>query len=330
MMHGVNQEFRRSVDVGQHIGVELEEAQVQARAAWYYYVGGLTQQEVADRLGITRLRVNRIIGQARADGLVHIDIRLPLSSCVELEQRLVARYGLHAASVVPSVDDELVQTQIIGEASGVLLQPLLYDGIRLGIGYGGSLRAAVRRLKGVRMPKSRIIALMGGLVTGSELNSFEVCGEFVRQLGGSCAYITAPIYCPTAEARAALIDHGGIADALAEARKSDIALISCGSIDNNAVLDHHDSFSRHRADLKAAGAVGSILGTFVNDRGDVVDHSLNACVMALTLNELKSIPRRILLTNGLKKLAVTRAALNARLVDTLVTDESVAQALLAV
>lgn len=317
------------VDVGQHMGGELEEAQVQARAAWYYYVGGLTQQEVADRLGITRLRVNRIIGQARADGLVHIDIRLPLSTCVELEQQLVARFGLQAASIVPTVEDELVQSQIIGEASGVLLQALLHDGVRLGIGLGAPLRAAVRRLKGTRMPKSRIIALMGGLVTGSDLNSFEVCGEFVRQLGGTCTYITAPIYCPTAEARAALVNHGGIADALAEARKSDIALISCGAIETNAVLDHHDSFSQHRADLKAAGAVGDILGTFINERGAIVDHPLNSCVMALTPQELQAVPRRILLTNGLDKLAVTRAALRARLIDTLVTDESVAQALLA-
>lgn len=329
MTYSVNQEFPRPMDIARHMGVELEEAQVQARAAWYYYVGGLTQQEVADRLGITRLRVNRIIGQARADGLVHIDIRLPLSNCVELEQELVTRFGLRAATVVPSVDDEAVQCQIIGEASGVLLQPLLYDGVRLGVGLGRSLRAAVRRLKGARMPKSRIIALMGGLVTGSELNSFEVCGEFVRTLGGSCTYITAPIYCPNAEARAALVNHGGIAEALAEARACDVAVISCGSIEATNLLDHHDAFGRHRCTLQAAGAVGEVLGSFINERGEVVDHTLNTCVMALSLHELKSIPRRILLTNGLAKLAVTRAALRAGFVDTLVTEEVVAQGLLA-
>ena len=56
------------------------EAQLQARVAWYYYVGGMTQQEIADRLDLTRVRVNRIVGHARAEGLVHIDIRLPLAS----------------------------------------------------------------------------------------------------------------------------------------------------------------------------------------------------------------------------------------------------------
>lgn len=73
---------------------DWSEAQLQTRAAWYYYVGGLTQQEIADRLGITRLRVNKIVGQARADGLVRIEIKMPFASCVALEEKLKARFAL--------------------------------------------------------------------------------------------------------------------------------------------------------------------------------------------------------------------------------------------
>jgi DNA-binding transcriptional regulator LsrR (DeoR family) len=319
----------RQFDPGAPLEIDLDEAQIQARAAWFYYVGGLTQQEVAERLGITRLRVNRIIGQARADGLVQIDIRLPLSSCVELEQKLVARFGLVAASVIPTISDSQAQAQIIGEAAGVLIQPLLKDGIKLGIGFGTSLKAAVRRLRSVRMPKSRVIALMGGLVTGSETNSFEVCAEFVRTLGGTCSYITAPIYCPSADARMALTAYGGIADALGEARQSDLALLSCGALSSTSLLHHHDVFGQHRAGLEAAGAVGEILGTFIDAQGRVVDHPLNERVMALHPSHLKSVPRSVLLTNGMAKLPVTRAVLRGGYIDTLVTEEAVAQALLA-
>lgn len=329
MTYGSNQANIRQFDLATPIELELDEAQIQARAAWFYYVGGLTQQEVAERLGITRLRVNRIIGQARADGLVQIDIRLPLSSCVELEQKLAARFGLVAASVIPSISDTQAQAQIIGEAAGVLIQPLLKDGIRLGIGFGTSLKAAVRRLHNVKMPKSRVIALMGGLVTGSETNSFEVCAEFVRTLGGTCTYITAPIYCPNAEARTALTTHGGIADALDEARRADLAILSCGALCSTSLLDHHDVFGQYRASLQAAGAVGEILGTFIDEHGKVVDHPLNERVMALHPDHLKSLPRSILLTSGMTKLPVTRAVLRGRYIDTIVTEEAVAEALLA-
>ena len=65
---------------------DLAEAQIQARACWYYYVGAMTQQEIADRLGLTRLKVNKLLGQARQDGLVSVEIKLPLANCVALKR----------------------------------------------------------------------------------------------------------------------------------------------------------------------------------------------------------------------------------------------------
>ena len=133
---------------------DISETQIQARVTWYYYVGGLTQQEIADRLGLTRNRVNRIVGQARADGLVRIEVRLPLANCVALEERLKARYELDDVAVVPSTSDPAVQQQVIGEAAGIMLESLLRDEIGLGVGWGRTLRAAGRRLTARRLPGS--------------------------------------------------------------------------------------------------------------------------------------------------------------------------------
>jgi DNA-binding transcriptional regulator LsrR (DeoR family) len=68
--------------------IETEEytsqAQIQARVVWYHYVGELDQQEIADRMGLTRNRANRLVGPARADGLARTEVRLPLANCVAL------------------------------------------------------------------------------------------------------------------------------------------------------------------------------------------------------------------------------------------------------
>src|SRR5438552_9559961 len=37
------------------------EEELQARVAWYYYVGNLTQQQIATRIGSNRVRVNRLL-----------------------------------------------------------------------------------------------------------------------------------------------------------------------------------------------------------------------------------------------------------------------------
>lgn len=304
------------------------EAQVQTRAVWYYYIGGLTQQEIADRLGLTRLRVNKIVGQARADGLVRIEITMPFASCVALEEKLKARFALDEVSVVPSVADPDTQQQVIGEAASLMLAPLLKDGIGLGVGWGRTLREAARRMRVHRYPASWVTSLMGGLTRGSGTNTFEVVTEFARLLGAECYYVAAPIYCPSVESRSTLLTHYGLAEVMRRAREGNIALLSCGDLSSRSLLASTHIVAECLDDLRAAGAVGDILGTFLDEYGRAVSHPLNQRVMALSPQELKIYPVSILASGGISKLVIIRAILNARYIRRLVTDESVAEALL--
>ena len=80
----------------------LAEKQTEVRAAWLYFMEGLTQAEIARRLGTTRLRINRILVDARRNGLVGITLNSELASCVEVEQQLIRDFKLKAAIVVPT------------------------------------------------------------------------------------------------------------------------------------------------------------------------------------------------------------------------------------
>ena len=306
---------------------DWSEAQIQTRAAWYYYVGGLTQQEIADRLGLTRLRVNKIVGQARADGLVRIEIQMPFASCVALEEKLKVRFALDEVSVVPTVADPDTQQAVIGEAAGIMLEPLLKDGIGLGVGWGRTLREAARRMRAHRHPASWVTSLMGGLTRGSGTNTFEVVTEFARLLGAECYYVAAPIYCPSVESRSTLLTHYGLAEVMRRAREANIALLSCGDLSSRSLLASTHIVSESLDELRAAGAVGDILGTFLDEYGRAVDHPLNQRVMALNPQELKAYPISILASGGIGKLQVIRGILNARYIRRLVTDESVAEGL---
>ena len=307
---------------------DWSEAQIQTRAAWYYYVGGLTQQEIADRLGLTRLRVNKIVGQARADGLVRIEIQMPFASCVALEEKLKVRFALDEVSVVPTVADPDTQQAVIGEAASIVLEPLLKDGIGLGVGWGRTLREAARRMRQHRHPASWVTSLMGGLTRGSGTNTFEVVTEFARLLGAECYYVAAPIYCPSVESRSTLLTHYGLAEVMRRAREANIALLSCGDLSSRSLLASTHIVSESLDELRAAGAVGDILGTFLDEYGRPVGHPLNQRVMALSPQELKAYPVSILASGGIGKLQVIRGILNARYITRLVTDESVAEGLL--
>lgn len=304
------------------------ETQLQARAAWYYYMGNMTQQEIADRLGLTRLRVNRLIGQARTDGLVRIDIRVPLADCVELEEKLKARFGLDDVSIVPTVPDQDALQQAIGEAAGAMLDPLLKDGAGLGVGWGRTLRAAVRRLTPRRFANSWVATLMGGLTRGSGTNTFEVATEFARVLGAECYYLAAPIYLPSTESRSTLLTHYGLAEVMRRAREGQVALTTAGDLTSRSLLAATHIVSECIPELRRAGAVGDLLGTFLDADGRPVDHPLNSRVMALPPAHLQAYPISILACGGGEKLPIARAILRAGYVRRLVTDAATGNGLL--
>jgi DNA-binding transcriptional regulator LsrR (DeoR family) len=308
---------------------DLEAGLIKARVVWYYYIGGLTQQEIADRVGITRVRANRIIGQARMDGSVRIDVRLPLAECVSLEQSLIERYGLSEASVVPTVPNYDALQRVIGEAAGVMLDRLISDGQTVGVGWGKTLRASIGHLASRHLRRSSVVALMGGLTRGSGTNTFEVSTQLADALGAECYYLAAPIYCPSEESRATLLTHPGISDVMRRARDVDVALVSCGDFSNRSLLATTTAVSDNAEALQRAGAVGDILGSFVDIRGAVLDHCLNQRVMALSPAELKHIPVSILASGGVNKAAVVHAVLTAGYVNRTVTDEDCARAILA-
>ena len=70
------------------------------------------------------------------------------------------------------------------------------------------------------------------------------------------------------------------------------------------------------------------MGHILNAEGELIDHPINSRVIGLTLDEVAGIENVILAAGGLNKVSVIGAALKRRLVDTLVTDENTAAALL--
>src|SRR5262245_13732575 len=98
-----------------------DDEQLRVRVAWLYFMEGLTQADIAGRLGITRLRANRLLGEARAGGLVSIQVNSRLADCVALERQLVTETGLRDAVVVPTPADPDQVPVVLGRATAEYL-----------------------------------------------------------------------------------------------------------------------------------------------------------------------------------------------------------------
>lgn len=301
-----------------------------ARVAWYYFVGGLTQQDIAARMNLTRLKVNRIIGQVRNDGGVQIDVRLPMADCVALAEGVVQRFGLSDARVVPDVPDFLEQKRVIGEAAGTMAGALI-EGRDLGIGIasGRTLSFAVRKLQARPDPHSWVVGLTGGVTRSSGTNTFEVATSFARKLGVECHYLTAPLYCASPEGRETLLLIDELTDVMARTEIADLGITSCGTLAEDTALTQIRVVKDQLDELLRAGAVGEFMGCFLDARGRPLDHPLNESRMALSPEKMKLKPMSLLVSGGAEKIQIIRAILRGGYVNRLVTNEGVARALLA-
>jgi lsr operon transcriptional repressor len=310
----------------------MEEAdQACVRAAWLYYMEGMTQDAVAAQLGMTRLKVNRLLSEARSTGLVHITINSRLSSCLALEAQLRRECGLRDAVVVPTPEDAALVPVLLGRAAGEYLSRHLEENkVRgIGVGWGATLRESIRYVKPGKWPNINVNSIMGGLTRGLEINTFETAAALAARLGARCSYLAAPLYASSEKSRNTLVSQDVFKESFDAMATNDVALVSVGDLSERSLLIRYGlPKDVTAASLKRAGAVGDIIGHFLDASGAAVDHPLNQRVISPSLKALAAVPTVIVASGGVNKAPVISAVLRKKLASVLVSDEAtVAQAL---
>lgn len=302
-----------------------------AQVAWAYHVEGLTQEKVAEKLGATRLRVNKALGDARARGLVRITFNTAFAACAELEAALKARFNLRQAYVAPAPMDARDVQMVVGAALGNLLTEVLADpAIRLfGMSWGNTLNIATRFVGAMERPDLEVISVMGGLTRGSDLNSFEITTRLADLIGAQHSYFTAPLYAGSRESRDTIMELDVFRAVVEKLRSVDAMAMAAGDLSTRSLLMRDGLPSDvTMEELIALGGVGDVLGTVIDAEGHPLAHPINERIIGIGFDDLARIPNVILAAGGAQKVAVNRAILSRGVVNTFVTDEASARALL--
>jgi DNA-binding transcriptional regulator LsrR (DeoR family) len=308
--------------------VTFEQDQTDVRAAWLYFMEGLTQAEIARRLGTTRLRINRILGDARRNGLVGITLNSELASCVALEQALIRDFKLKAAVIVPTPQDEEQIPSILGRAAAHFVSDYLeHHRVRgFGIGWGRTLREMTRHMRPGRYPELCVNSMMGGLTRGLEINTFDIVSELARRLSSQCQYLAAPIYASSPQSRDTIVAQDVFRDAFRRIETNELAVLSIGDVTRRSMLVRYglpeDVGIR---ELRAAGAVCDIVGQFIDARGRPIDHPLNRRAIALPLDHLSRGTAVLFAAGGSHKVRALAAVLRGGYGSVFVTDETTAR-----
>ena len=301
---------------------------LKTRVAWLYYMEGLTQDEVASKVGINRSKVLRILSAARLDGTVQIRVTTKLSHCVELERALEQRWGLTQAIVIPDPRDDTLIRSIIGAELGAYISQALAPNMTVGLGWGKTLSSAVPAIVPRGPDGIRVVSLLGGLTRVSDQNPSEFAWRVATRMGAECHMMAGPVFAPDETTRDALAGHAGISDIFARAKSLDMAVLSVGDLTPHSVFRDYGLLTTAELEsLESAGAIGDVLCHFVDAEGTIVDHPVNRRVLAVNPMDLRGARNLVLASGGWMKLAVIRAAMKLLHPKVLIVDELVAERL---
>ena len=305
--------------------------EIMVKAAWLYHVEGLTQAQIGERLNLTRRRVNELLAAALQNGLVRISFASPLAENVALEAELASRFGLSDVVVAPTPADPAQLHSVLGRAAAGFLDrtiPVLKPSA-IGVGWGATLRQTVQHMRQRSEPQIGICSMMGGLMHGAEINTFEIVRSFAQVLGAYCHYFAAPVYADSGTSRDLIVAQPVFRELLDEAASVEMTFLSVGDVTGQSLQVRYGLPKQvDIASIVAAGGVGDLLGYYLDENGRPIDHPVNKQAISVELGSYKRVPCRIVASGGPHKRDILRALLRARLATVIVTDADTARWLL--
>jgi DNA-binding transcriptional regulator LsrR (DeoR family) len=300
------------------------------RAAWLHYAGGLTQSEVAKRLGVPSVKAHRLIARAVADGVVKVTIDGDIVECVELETRLAERFGLQYCEVAPDLGEEGFEFRALGQAGAGFLKREIERGDNkvIGLGHGRTLSSAVHHMPRLSAKGLRFVSMLGGLSRNYVANPYDVMHRIAEKTGAHAYMMPVPFFANTGEDREVMLAQRGVKEVFDLANNADLKLVGLGTVDTDAQLVLSGMVEpREIAEIAASGGVGEILGHFFDADGRILQTTLTARTLSASLPRSKT-ERLVALAGGVAKAEAIRAVLKSRCLYGLITDERTAQALL--
>lgn len=301
-----------------------------ARAGWLYYVGGLTQDQIATELGVSRQRAQRLVSRAMADGLIHVRLNHRIGACLDLEAALTDRFGLVRSRVAPTLGTGGDPVRAIAPTAAAELERYLKmpESQVIAFGTGRALRAMADQFTPTEARQHRIVSLLGNIAPDGSATLYDVISRIAEKLMVPYYPMPVPVISDTPEEREFFMHLRPVQSVFKLAQQADITFVGVGQMSEDAPLALDGFVSREiLKDLQAQGAAGEIAGWVFDDQGIYLESPRNALVGGVRV-QASATQQVIAVAAGPTKVRAIRAALVGRIVNGLVTDEATAMAIL--
>lgn len=309
----------------------LERDDLLTRVASFYYEQDFSQQQIAERLNLSRSMISRMLKEAKQKGLVEIRIHKRIQNSPALEHALEERFGLHRAMIVDVRDsDPAERLAAAGQLAAWYLEETLRPQSRLAIAWGTGVASAVNALPDLPHLEVDVVQMLG--TVGSvdpNIDGPDLARNLAQKLGGQYRYLHAPLFVDSPATRDVFLEQPSIKSTLEAARQAEAALVGIGTTETRAssFLRAGHLTEKQLLELQRQGAVGETGGKHFDINGSA-GFDINQRVISVNLSDLKRIPYVVAVACGLFKRRSILGALRGGYVKALATDAETAEAVL--
>ncbi|MEQ5871474.1 bifunctional sugar-binding transcriptional regulator/dihydroxyacetone kinase subunit DhaK [Sagittula sp. NFXS13] len=297
-------------------------------AAWLYYEEGLTQAEIATRIGVSRPSVNAYLADARTRGIVSIEIDPDRFRALTLSQAMQTHFGLNDCMVIPSDGNDNPLTDRLGAAAAQVLRHLTKSGETVAVTWGRTMLAMASHMSHGALRDVRIVQATGSTTAKIPWTPEACATRLAENLGARCIPLSAPAIVSTAEVRDMLLHEPVLAEQMEVLAQADRIVLGISSLRPESTIHTSGLFDEVSIRDHYHAAVGSIAGRMISANGARVDGPLEGRTIGMDLDMIRKVPERMAVAGGMDKVQAILAALRGGYVSTLVTDADTARAIL--
>ncbi|MEX1524531.1 sugar-binding transcriptional regulator [Enterococcus sp. C63] len=301
------------------------------KVATLYYKEGLTQAQIAKKMGVSRSLISKWLIDARKAGFIEFFINSENIYAIELETELEKKFALSFVKVVDKTNLSYPEIEkMVGQIAAISLKDKIAAAKTIGISWGKSIKSLVTQFPFENYPDTTFIPLIGGMgYDHFDIHSNQLCHEFARKTRGSSKYLYTPALVSNEIIRQEFEGNIYIDKILSEAKKVELALVGISSPDHfNTMEEIGYTNKKEMAQLRGIGAVGDINSRFYDKDGQEVNHPINKHVVGLSLEELKAIPETIAIAYDDAKWQGIYYACKNQLIDSIITTDTIADHLI--
>lgn len=294
-----------------------------------YYIYKMSQQEIADRLSLSRPWISKLLKRAEDIGIVTFEVKSPSSGMLELEQKVTEKFGLKNTKIVRTGNEYKTQVDCAKAAAHYLASAIRPDDT-ISISWGYTLAAVAEQCPPMHLPTVTVLPLVGGV----GMNSSILCGQIVAttadRLHAKYMMFHAPAFAASGKEKMTFMGTADIASIIQQGENADIVVMGGAGLTHSTLLEQKCVTDEELAQLAAKGAVGDISTTFINADGLIVDHPIHERLVSCNIRKTVDQAREAMLVAfGIHKTALISAALKGNWCNVLVTDSATADLLMS-